>query len=266
MAVAQRTLSDYLSRPMSPPDPAVVAAIDSGPINPDDALPLSQLDRLLDPAPLAVETGWCRRADGVAYVAVRTPMPSVSGEMVDWWFDWHPRDDLRYRAWFPEAHQSNSFEPPDTPAAKAHWWAVHHPVEDVGVGMTRARIEFVPPSRIGFSTDALDEPAVATIVCGWVGDESMRMQAGPMAHVFLAAENGGVVLRSRFWLGARIRPYAPDPIASIAGAVLNNRLIRRISLPDALPEVLARHCAAEYANFATLIPELYERFGPAGSG
>ena len=57
-------LQPYLSRPLSPPDPAVLAAIESGPVGPARTLGLAEIDRLLDPAPLPVETGWCFRADG----------------------------------------------------------------------------------------------------------------------------------------------------------------------------------------------------------
>ena len=85
-------LEAYLERPMTPPGEGVLEAIDAGPIDPADALPLGQLDRLLDPAPLPAENGWCVLPDGVAYVAARTAMPGVSAEMVDWWFDWHPDD------------------------------------------------------------------------------------------------------------------------------------------------------------------------------
>lgn len=250
----------YLSRSMSAADPATLAAIERGPMSAADALPLTEIGRLLDPAPLRVETGWCTLPDGVGYVAVRTPMPGLTGEMVDWWFDWHPREPTRYRVWHPRAHQANSLEPPAGPGAKAHWGAVHHPVEDVGTGMVRARIAFLPPRALGFATDALDDPAVATIVCGEVGDDTRRVRHSAMAHVFLR-EGDGVVLRSHFWLGALIRPYLPAPLAAPLGALLNNRAVRRAALPAGLPQALARHCAEEYANLATLLPELYGRFG-----
>jgi hypothetical protein len=253
-------LSQYVSRPLSPPDPETLAAIDRGPIPPSDALPLTRLDRLLDPAPLPVETGWCTLPDGVGYVAVRTAMPAVSGEMVEWWFDWHPRDPMRYRIWHPRAHTDNSLEPPAAPGARAHWGAVHHPVEDVGTGTVHARIAFLPPTGLGFSTDALDDPAVAAVVCGEVGDDRRRVRHSAMAHVFLR-EADGVVLRSQFWLGALIRPYLPDLLANPAARLLNNRTVRRLSLPAGLPRALATHCAEEYANLATLLPELYGRFG-----
>jgi phloretin hydrolase len=252
-------LDSYLSRPMAPPDPAVLAAIERGPIDPSLAVPLTGIDRLLDPAPLAAESGWCTLPDGVRYVAVRTPMPAVSGEMVDWWFDWHPRDPLRYRVWHPMAHSDNSVEPPIAPGAKAHWGAVHHPVEDVGTGTVHARIAFVPPSQLGFSGDALGDPAVATIVCGWVGDDRRRLRHSAMAHVFLAADEG-VVLRSHFWLGAAIRPYLPAPLADPAAALLNRRAVRDLALPGGLAPALASHCAEEYSNLAALLPELHRTY------
>jgi hypothetical protein len=253
-------LEAYLSRPLAPADPAALEAIAAGPVDPRTTLPLEGIERLRDPAPLAVETGWCTLPDGVGFVAVRTPMPSLSAAMVDWWFDWHPRDPLRYRAWHPRAHSSNAIEPPRAAAAKAHWGAVHHPVENVGTGQVRARIAFAPPSELGFADDALDDPRVGTIVCGWVGDDIRRVRHSAMAHVFLAGERG-LVLRSHFWLGAAIRPYAPNRIAAPAERLLNRRAVRRAALPVGLPEALARHCAEEYANLAAILPELYAAYG-----
>jgi phloretin hydrolase len=255
-------LEAYLSRPMAPPDAEAIAAVEAGAVDPADALPLTALDRLLEPEPLAVESGWCRLPDGVRFVAVRTPMPGISAEMVEWWFDWHPRESLRYRIWHPRAHLSNSVEPPPRPGAKPHWGTVHHPVEDVGTGTgtVHARIAFVSPRQLGFSTDALDDPAVGTIVCGWVGDDRRHLRHSAMAHVFLH-DGDGLVLRSHFWLGAAIRPYLPAPLADPAAALLNRRALRELALPRGLAPALARHCAEEYANLAALLPELHARFG-----
>mgnify|MGYP000427405271 FL=1 len=255
-------IAELLARPLAQPDPEVVAAIEAGPIDPASALPRGGLDRLLDPRPLAGESGWCTLADGVGYVAVRTAMLGITGEMIDWWFDWHARDPLRYRAWHPAAHFGNSLEEPRHPAAKAHWGATHHPVEDVGTGRVRARIEFVAPTALGFSTDALDHPDVATIVCGWAGDDRRRVRHTMMAHVFLNQPDG-VALRSRFWLGAALRPHLP---LSTAGALLlNNRLVRRLALPAGLPRALATHCAEEYANLARILPGVHRRYGGASA-
>lgn len=278
--MSAHSLSDYLTRPISPPAQDTLEAIERGPIASRDALALEQVDRLLNPAPLECETGWCVLDDGVAYVAVRSAMPHVSGEMVDWWFDWHPRESLRYRAWHPTAHLANSLQPSPRERAKGHWGAVHHPVEDVGVGIVHARIEFCSPTEMGMSSDALDDPDVASIVCGYAGDDRLHVRHTPMYHVFLrergaerqsegrgkgdsAEKSRGVVLRSRFWLGAALAPYGAlgRPIAR----VLNTPFVRRRALPKGLPQALATHCAEEYANLGALLPELYERFGPGAA-
>lgn len=263
-AAADPGLDAYLERPPAPPDPALLAAIAAGPADAAAALPLAAIDRLLDPAPLPLESGWCRLPGGVRFVAARTPMPGVSAEMVDWWFDWHPRESLRYRVWHPGAHLDNALEAPERPGAKAHWGAVHHPVEDVGTGTVRARIAFVAPSELGFASDALEDPAVGTIVCGWVGDDRLRLRHSAMAHVFLR-DRDGLVLRSHFWLGAAIRPYLPSPLAGPAAALLNRAAVRDRALPRDLAPALARHCAEEYANLAALLPELHARFGTAAA-
>jgi hypothetical protein len=264
-AVSNRPLEEYLRRPLSPVDETVREAIAAGPIDPARALPLDRLAAMLDRSPLPAETGWCTLADGVGFVAVRTEMPDVSGEMIDWWFDWHPRESLRYRVWHPAAHRANSLDPrasfTDTarPGAKAHWGAVHHPVEDVGVGVVRARITFWRPSEIGFADDLLEHADVATVVCGFVGDDRRRMRHTPLVHVFLR-EGDGVVLRSGFWLGAALRPFGV--LGAPGERLLNNRIVRRVTLPAELPHALATHCSEEFANLATLLPELYTRFGP----
>ncbi len=250
-------LNAYLERPLTAPDGEALAAAAAGPCDPATALGLEQVDRLLDPEPLAVETGWWLLDDGTAQVAARTPMPGVSPEMVDWWFDWHPREAIRYRIWHPLAHFDNSLQAPVEPGAKPHWGAVHHPVEDVGVGIVHARIAFQDPSRLGVSAAALDRPHVGTVLAAHVGDDRRRVRHSVMFHVFLR-EDDGLLLRSRFWLGAAIRPYGPA--GPLLEGLLNRPAVRRRMLPAAAPQALARHCVEEYANLAALLPELYGRF------
>ncbi len=255
-------LSPYLERPLTAPTAQELQDAGAGPRDPGSALALSQVDRLLDPDPLEVETGWWLLPDGTAQVAARTPMPGVSTEMVDWWFDWHPREAIRYRIWHPLAHFENSLQPPSEPGAKPYWDAVHHPVEDVGAGVVHARIHFQDPSRLGMSPAALRGAQVGTVLAAEVGDDRRHVRHSLMFHVFLC-EGDGLLLRSRFWLGAAIRPYGPA--GALLGGLLNRPAVRRRMLPAAAPPALARHCVEEYANLAALLPELYGRFagGPS---
>jgi phloretin hydrolase len=260
MVLSVADLGELLIRPLAPPDPLVLEAIESGPIDPAAALSLPELDRLLGPAPLPAQTGWCTMADGVVYVAVQTAMPGVSAEMVDWWFDWYPRDPLRYRIWHPTEHLATSMEEPSRRGAKLHWGAVHHSVEDVGTGLVHARVAFVSPTELGFSTDALDDPAVGTVACAFVGDDRRRLRHSVVAHVFLT-EPAGLTLRSHFWLGAAVRPYLPGALGDLGARALNRRWFRSLALPGGLGQSVARHWAEEFANLAALLPELHRRYG-----
>lgn len=265
-AAAEREyLEGLLELPQTPVEESVAAAV--RPIDPSLAADRRDLDRLLDPAPLDAETGYCRLPDGVGYVGVRTEMPGLTPEMVDWWFDWHPHAGLRYRVWCPRDHAGTGFDPGDgaerrLPGAKPFWGTTHFPVEDIGIGMRRIRIAFHRPSALGFSSDVLDDPRVGTVVAGLSGDPRMHVQHTLMVHVFLNSPDG-LVLRSHFWLGAVIRPDLPERIAAPIAGLLNRRAVRDRLVPADAPAGLADHCTREYAHLVSILPELYERFGPS---
>jgi DAPG hydrolase PhiG domain len=241
---------------MSPVDEDVVRAIAAGPVDVTDALLPTQLGRLLEPEDLPGETAWCTMPDGVGYTAVRTPMPRVTGEMLDWWFAWHPLDPVRYRIWFPGAHAGISIEPAFQAAAKPYWNSVHHSLEDVGLGMQHLRILFLHPVAFGFPHGVLQHPSVATIVCGIAGDDRRRVWHTRMCH-FARRTEDGIELRSRFWLGAELRLFTASPLATPINRLLSRPTVRRRVIPRRAPLAMARHCAAEYANLASLLPELH---------
>lgn len=252
---------------MAPVPKAVSAAIDAGPIDPADALSVDDIDRLLDPAPLPAEIGWCWMPDGTGYVAMRTQLPPGPHAMAEWWFEWHPHEDIRYRIWHPKAHVSNRIDPPKRPLERPYWDVTHHPVEDVGTGVEHLRIDFKRPAEIGFSSGALERPGVAGIVGGFVGDDRKRAFHTRMVHVFLDdPETGGYALRSRFWIGSILRPYGPPALTKPIGMLINRKLVRDRVIPRVAPSGLARHCAEEYTNLAAILPELYDEYGPGAAG
>ncbi|CAB4874812.1 MAG: hypothetical protein F2799_04760 [Actinobacteria bacterium] len=252
----QTILEGYLKRPLAPANAEALAAVSNGPMNPADALPLDQIDRQVDPTPLKVESGWCVMPDATIKVQALTPMPKVTAQMVDWWFDWHPREALRYKAWHPQAHIDNSIRESGETGPKAHWGATHYPVETLGEELIKARIEFVPPVEVGFSSNALENPNVATIVCGKVGDTKLHVRHTVMSHVWLNDGNGGTLLRSHFWGGAIMRPDLPGSLGDLVGKLLNRPVIRKLAMPKGVGQSLSVHCVEEFSNLAELLPEL----------
>ncbi len=195
-------------------------------MDPADALARANVDRLLDPAPIE----W--RAVGAARGRRRLRRGAdrhagVTGPMVDWWFDWHADDPIRYRIWHPLAHQGNSIEPAGTRAARQG---------ALGRG---------PPSRRGHrnghastpasrSDDLLEmgssmrsDPAIATIVGGFAGDDARHIQHTPMFHVFIAHGDG---VLSAAASGSERRCVPTDPSAGCSRP-LNNHRVRRALIP-----------------------------------
>jgi hypothetical protein len=91
-------------RELTPVPGDVLRDIESGPIDPRDALAVADVNALLTPGYMARETGYCFLADGSGYTAVLTRMPGVTGEMLQWWLCRHPLEDLRYKIRYPGAH------------------------------------------------------------------------------------------------------------------------------------------------------------------
>ena len=132
--------------------------------------------------------------------------------MVDWWFDWHPREPIRYRVWHPLAHTENSADFPAPPGEGA---LGRGPSPGRGRRDRRRsrpdRIRAPDRDRLRRPTHSRPRRRDDRLRLG--GDDRTRMRPRAMAHVFLPSGDG-VVLRSRFWLGAAIRPYLPAPSPS----------------------------------------------------
>jgi hypothetical protein len=249
-------LDEFLGRPSADVADDVSAALSAGPIDPQDALAVSEPERLLEPGYLETENGYCSKPDGTGFVAVRTPMPGVTREMIDWWFDWHPHDPMRYRIWFPEAHFDISFEPARTAGSKSFRGTIHRPVEDIGVGKSRLRIEFVEPEDFGFLGG--DPPGV-TIVCGFAGDDKRKVRHTRMCH-YVRDTDDGVEMRSRFWIGTPMTLYSDSAVAGPINKILGSSFVRSQAVPKNSAESLAHHCAQEYANLAAILPEHHEQY------
>jgi len=250
-------LDELLELTVDAATPPVLAAAETGPVDPSATQGLDQLERLCDPAPLVAENFWSRMPDLSVRIGAETLFPDVTGEMIDWWFDWHSRRPDRYRVWHPVAHFSNAAAPAVTPGAKPFWGAVNFPREDVGDGPANIRIRFQSPREFGFAGDHLDDPAVATIICGRAGDSVLEHTF--MAHVFLREERG-LRLRSRFWIAEKIRPRLPGPLGDGAELVTSNRLVRRVAVRGQIGRTLLLHCSEEYNHLNRILPGLHARF------
>lgn len=253
-------LAEIIARPVARPAPEVIEAIDSGPFDPAKALPRDEVIRLCDPEPMEIENGWTLMPDGSVQVAFRTELPGVSAEMIEWWADWHPQRDDRYRAWHPSEHFGNRRLTGARVEEKSYWGAVIFFDEDVGDGRSQLRTEFKTPLGFGFSHRPFARPEVKVIISARVGDAFMTHT--DMAHVFLE-EGDGLVLRSRMWIAQNVRPRLPGPLVAaedIAENLASRKLVRDFAVPDGIGPSVARHGAEEYAQLGEILPGLHAEF------
>jgi phloretin hydrolase len=225
-----------------------------GPVDPRKALKFKDRNDLFKPGYLDVEVGYCVMEDGTGFVANLTKMPGVTAEMFDWWFAWHGLDNLRYTIWDHDDHFGASSMQKvraldcDLSLQERYWDTTHEVLEDVGMGPEGLFIHFRYPGDLGFNVAKLGTDACGTIVCANGYGKGHPPFASPdtiMCH-FIRNVEGGVELRTRFWMGWTVRD-GKDIKALPDG----------IRIPFMGPMALLLHNIKEFTNLATLLPKIY---------
>jgi phloretin hydrolase len=223
----------------------------------DNAIVLKIQDRndLFNLGDLPGEFGWWLLDDGTAVIANRTFFPNVTGEMLDWWFAWHPIDRLRYAIWDNEDHYDVYLVDParardmSLSMQERHWGSVHNIWEDIGTGnIDLLRIEFKKPSDLGYDMSKIGTEACNALICAnvkVVGRGDVPDIPVVMTH-FLRPIGGGSELRSRFWFGWQI--VDGKPVKCIPDG---------FKIPAMGPVALLNHNVKEFSNLSRILPELY---------
>lgn len=230
-------------------------AVNRGPVDPSLALPIGESAQLLLDGYLPTETGFCVMPDGSGFAATKVFMPGVTTQMIDWWFNWHVLEGLRYAIWCPVAHTGISAKTPeahlDASGVALHSrniGKIHYPVEGFHLaGAQDIEIAFRHPEVLGITDEQLRSSSMSTFQIATCSTKGTNFPINIFFHAVREVE-GGVEYRSRYWLNY----------------TLKNGKIRKSSLP--LPNRkmtyhMARcnclHSLTEYNNLASILPQLY---------
>lgn len=260
-------LAAYYHAPMAPVPGRVLQGLNQGPINASKMMPFTDINRLFDPGYLPDENCYGVFNDGSCYAASLIDMPGVTGEILDWWFAWHPLEAIRYKIWFPSAHFGISADDPDRLADTTlsyqdrYQEMSQYPVEDVGGSIEQLEIHFVTPEHMGFDTRRMTASGVPTIICGDVGNVSPNLMHTKMVH-FIRNTSGGVEMRSRFWMMGDLQITGHKTLSKLVSTKPGRRFVTRSEHTTALELAhnMAQHDAAEYHNLASILPELYAKY------
>lgn len=248
---------NYFHDPLAPPNQKLLDILDQGPMDPAKALMPENINDLLQPGYLEVETGYCVLPNGAGYVAVNNVFPGCTIEMMKWWFAWHTLRPVHYSIWNSERHHSIAISDsdrkkilnPNIPLEEKYKDVTHFVVEDIGGGFEDITILFLRPEKLGFDMSRFNKANVAEVFCGYGVTES-RSGHGPKAPAvmvhFCRETEEGLEFRTRFWMGYKV----------IKGKV-HKVLPPHIKLPIEIPKGLAYHNVEEYSNLAAILPKVY---------
>lgn len=212
---------------------------------------LDDANRLLDPAPMPLETGYERLPDGVLHVACRTDLHGCTGEMFEWWFRFRP-DTQKYIWWHPVDHTFSDWIGGD---GSTHVGSIHK-VEEFFTGMPAERLliqfrdsaEFFDPKAY---EAARTDGRLTASVCGRVGFgwdapalPDGRILGGRLLHIGRDTP-WGCALRSHFFIGQDLPGLgkSPEEIAAIAN--------------DDFARSLLQHCYNEFTFLSRFLPSLF---------
>mgnify|MGYP001813265868 CR=1 FL=1 len=211
--------------------------------------------RLLTPEVLQFESGVERLDDNVFHVAVLTPMPGASAEMIGWWFGTYMQTTEHYRMWHPRDHVWMDWE---NKSPGTHVGAHHLVHEYIGGQLQKLRISFLDPVE-NMGPEA-SEPG-RLFICGRVGMLERPMAMGRMVHAAYDTP-WGCVLRSHFWLGL----VETELLGGLVQAAANTRWLRRRIVSRASAYALEAHCHEEMSTLGRFLPELFASHSTEGEG
>jgi hypothetical protein len=212
---------------------------------------INDADRLLDPAPMPLETGYERLPDGVLHVACRTDLHGCTGEMFEWWFRFRP-DTQKYIWWHPVDH---TFSDWIGGSGGTHVGSIHK-VEECFTGMPAEKLliqfresnEFFEPKayQAARSDGRLTASVCARVGFGW--DAPMlsggRILGGRLLHIGRDTP-WGCALRSHFFIGQDLPSLgkSPEEVAAI--------------VTDDFGRGLLQHCYNEFTFLSRFLPSLF---------
>ena len=209
------------------------------------------INRLLDPAPMSLETGYERLPDGVLHVACRIDMHRCTGEMFEWWFRSRPGTQ-QYVWWHPVDHVSSEWLECQE---GTHIGSIHKVQERfTGSPVEQLLIQLRDPAEF-FDAQAYAaaraDGRVSGVICARGGqnwdaprDPQGRVMGARLLHVLRDTE-WGCVLRSHFFLGHDLPAKGLDP-QQVLGLV-----------PDTIAPGLLAHCYNEFTFLSRFLPSLF---------
>ena len=258
-------------RPFFTPDLEVPISwakeLQQGPLPPEQALTpsISDLTRLFDASGGSPKAGYAVLEGPTAYVQGHTLMPGVTTEMFKWWPVWYPLAKEHFLLWFPYAHVDAFSEDPQRLADQSLSFeerVYHNPVhvdEYIGPSVSKVILTYKDPTELGVDATVLKRAGItASQSSNGSLAEAPDITVSLILHLVRETASG-LELFSRYWLGAH-PSFQRFPGGDKAPALLAKVGLDQARIENMAYEV-AVHDMTEFTHLASILPQLYARFG-----
>ena len=233
-------------------------AIIHGPEASELGFRVDEIDRMLDPGYLPLESGFTRLPNGQLFMAHHTKMPGVKGYMIDWWMGWHYMENQRYKLWHPRSHISQRAERmigDDASISDTEKYRNNpqYVTEYLGTESADLALTITEPG-VFFDDSRFEEANIGTAVCCVCTLQEAPVTLGILIHLYRDTAEG-CELRSRFW-GGHI-PAADISPEQIREAFAQSTLTGDQCMPLEMGRDLLAHNGTEYNHLASFLPDLY---------
>lgn len=181
-------------------------------------------------------------------------MPGVTPEMIDWWFNWHPLEGLRYMIWCPVAHAGIRAETPEAhkdssgvPLNIRNVGKIHYPDEGFDLnGSGEIEIAFRKPGVLGITDEMIEKSSLAAYQIATCQTKTPRFPINLFFHAVREVE-GGIEFRSHYWLLKTVK----DGKAQRSSWKVPKKKLIDTARSNCI------HSLMEYNNLASFLRELY---------
>lgn len=231
---------------------------------PGKAMEIEDRNLIFSKDALPDDPGGIRSLDGGSYVISNlTRFQGSNGEMLQWYFAWHPLDSLRYSIWDPYDHYGLTISEedrarildPHTSLSEKCRNVTHYVNESLlpGTEPGLGTISFKDPVEMGYDSSLINSDACSFIVTANVEVATPEgMPNFPVVMLHMAQDRPyGCILKSRFWMGYQIEngcgilKASPEMVEMIKPVFWD----------------LQQHYFFEFTNLAEILPVLYKEEG-----
>lgn len=218
----------------------------------EDALEISERNRLLDVDYVPEKTGYYPLKSGGMLVSSTLPMPDCTADMLNWWYPWHCYHPLRYAIWDSEDHYDiqapeaavKRIMDPAVPINEKIWGCDNTVMESVGGPAEPIVIMFRDPAELGYDSSKIGTEGCAFMVAANALMGAMKI---PVVMTEVAKKIDGVMtFMARFWVGYHI--------IDGEGRYL---LPPEVVLPEAVAMGLIGHNLKEFTHLNKVLPLVY---------